>query len=204
MPDHPRQDRLSHEELLLLQRKALREWQESDWLAANRPEAWQALQDDGVVRVDLGSGIGESQQEPGYIALDKDMMSRTELRERSGECRNPDLQWDLHNGLPFEDSSVVHRKRSQEGIRRHFSRYHGHLHPLEGRGNLCAEMWPADVGRYCGQLVASCHDAAGRCGESSASLTGYCSAPNCASVRSRTNRRCRETEHRFVTLMLGR
>jgi len=101
-----RADRLGREELSLMQRKALREWQESNWLAEHKPHQWQALSDDGMVRVDLGSGIGESQQEPGYIALDKETMSRSELMSRSGESRVPDLPWDLHQGLPFEDGSI--------------------------------------------------------------------------------------------------
>lgn len=106
MPDALRPDRLARDDLVLLQRKALREWRESDWLAAHRPFAWRDLPEDDLVRVDLGGGTGESEQEPGYIVLDRDTSIGHDLRARSGETRLPDIVWDLHQGLPFEDETV--------------------------------------------------------------------------------------------------
>jgi hypothetical protein len=105
-----RPDRLDRDELLALQHKALREWRESPWLAEHHPRVALALeaQAGDQVRVDLGGGVGESEQEPGYLVLDNraDVPTRTQLAELTGETRLPDLDWNLVNGLPFEDRTV--------------------------------------------------------------------------------------------------
>lgn len=107
MPESPRPDQLSRAELGQLQRKALREWRQSEWLASHDPETWVRLEDVDPDRicVDLGSGVGEAEQKPGYIALDSRSADRRELQAR-GEDRLPDLVWDISDGLPFEDGSV--------------------------------------------------------------------------------------------------
>jgi hypothetical protein len=107
MPDAPRSDRLSRDELVQLQRRAIREWTESPWYAVHDPVGWSALaeQDPERICVDLGSGSGEAMQCPGHIAVDRDRADPEHLRER-GETRQPDLPWDLQDGLPFEDQTV--------------------------------------------------------------------------------------------------
>lgn len=106
MPRERRSDRLGADELQAMQRKALREWCESDWLAEHNPRAYQQVeeQDPNEIRVDLGGGVGDSEQEPGYIVLG----AGTEpLPERTGERRHPDIMWSLGSGiLPFEDRTV--------------------------------------------------------------------------------------------------
>jgi hypothetical protein len=105
MPRERRSDRLAGDELEAMQRKALREWCESDWLATHAPRAYQAVeaQDPGEIRVDLGGGVGESEQEPGYIVVG----AAGYLPDRTGERRQPDIFWNLGDGrLPFEDQTV--------------------------------------------------------------------------------------------------
>lgn len=108
MPYEPRADQLARRELELLQQKVLREWRRSDWLAANDPRAWEALdaQDPEQIVLDLGGGIGESAQVPGAIVIGSGYASRRELQDRTGEERLPDLNWSLNDGLPVEAQSV--------------------------------------------------------------------------------------------------
>lgn len=109
MPRSPRPDRLSRDELALLNQRARREWRESDWLARHSPAVSAALQDagDDTITVDLGAGAGESEQEPGAVVVGRRWdVDRHELRKRTGEARMPDIEWDLVDGLPFEDQTV--------------------------------------------------------------------------------------------------
>jgi len=103
---HP--DRLGRDELQAYQQKALREWCQSDWLAAHDPRAYQAVeaQDADRVRIDLGGGIGESEQAPGHVVLG-DTAGDVMLAARTGEHRRPDILWSIASGrLPFEDQTV--------------------------------------------------------------------------------------------------
>ena len=109
MSELPRSDRLTREELLLLQQRALRQWRGSDWLAQHEPREWLDLPSRvSDVCVDLGSGNGEAEQKPGYIALDRESRDPYRLRERTGEARSVDIVWDLVYGLPFDDRTVDH------------------------------------------------------------------------------------------------
>lgn len=108
MPRERHPDRLGRDELEAYQRKALREWCQSDWLATHDPRAYQAVeaQDPDLVRIDLGGGVGDAEQEPGYVVVG-DRIGGIDLTERTGEHRRPDIFWSLGSGrLPFEDQTV--------------------------------------------------------------------------------------------------
>lgn len=103
-----RANRLERDELEMLQRRALRSWRDSDWLARNNPSAWDALADfPDEVWLDLGGGVGESQQTPGAIVVGCDNMLTTFLGDsRTGEKRLPDVRWSICDGVPAADGSV--------------------------------------------------------------------------------------------------
>jgi len=111
MPDQPRDDRLGREEAEALQRRALRSWLESDWLATHDPRAWEsvATQTPAEVRVELGAGIGEGAQTPGWITVApyEPVVEPSPPTPADGQRpRPPDLRWDFESGLPFEDATV--------------------------------------------------------------------------------------------------
>jgi hypothetical protein len=113
MPDAPRTDRLSRPELQALQRRALRSWAESDFLATHHPRQWQQVadQDPDYVQVELGAGVGEQNQTPGWIAVvSPETMAATPgmpAPNADGQRqRPPDFRWDVADGLPFEDATV--------------------------------------------------------------------------------------------------
>ena len=108
MPETLRPDRLSREELVLLQRKALRSWKDSDWLAQHHPRSWLALEErnPNLVAVDLGAELGEANQTPGAIALGEPRPDpESDMDQRP---RTLDLFWNVRDGLPFEDATVGH------------------------------------------------------------------------------------------------
>lgn len=109
MPRERRPDRLGRDELLALQQKVLREWHESDWLAEHDPRAWEHVSEmhPDAVHVELGGGMGESEQEPGYIVVGEPAgPAGSEMAARTGERRSIDIPWDLNRPLPFENQSV--------------------------------------------------------------------------------------------------
>jgi hypothetical protein len=93
----------SRDDLLLIQRKVLREWSESDWLAANAPRAYEEVraQDGDLVRVDMGGGVGEAMQQPGMIVVGQDRGYPP-----PGQNRFPDLFWLNPPRLPFDDGTI--------------------------------------------------------------------------------------------------
>lgn len=96
-------NRLERDELEVLQRRALRSWRNSDWLATHNPKAWDALGDfPDEVWLDVGGGQGESQQTPGAIVLGYGGLGV----ERTAEHRGPDLEWSLANGVPAADATL--------------------------------------------------------------------------------------------------
>lgn len=70
MPDAPRPDRLSREEVLVLQSHALRRWRESNWLATHHPREWLALEecDPTCAKYDM-DGVAEEGSQPGFFML---------------------------------------------------------------------------------------------------------------------------------------
>jgi len=113
MAEAPREDRLGRDELEALQQRALRTWLESDWLATHDPRAWEqvATQVPGEVRVELGAGIGEGAQTPGWITvvsvgIDVVTVEQPPTPADGQRPKPPDLRWDFANGLPFEDATV--------------------------------------------------------------------------------------------------
>ena len=111
MAEAPREDRLGRDELEALQQRALRTWLESDWLATHDPRAWESVasQVPGEVRVELGAGIGEGAQTPGWITVAPVGVDVATAEPPPAEGQHPrraDLTWDFANGLPFEDATV--------------------------------------------------------------------------------------------------
>ena len=113
MSDAPREDRLGRDELEALQQRALRTWLESDWLATHDPRAWESVasQVPGEVRIELGATLGEAHQTPGWITvagyLPEPPGTPSETPQGDGQRpREPDLRWNVDNGLPFEDATV--------------------------------------------------------------------------------------------------
>jgi|SRR5438128_1813339 len=111
MAEAPREDRLGRDELEALQQRALRTWLESDWLATHDPRTWESVasQVPGEVRVELGAGIGEGAQTPGWITVAPvpgDGDTAAPMPPDGQRPRRADLMWDFANGLPFEDATV--------------------------------------------------------------------------------------------------
>lgn len=95
----------SRDDLLLVQRKVIRDWSDSDWLANTAPRTYEAVrtQDASMVRVDLGGGMGEGRQQPGMIVLGTQSRG---VRMPAGQSRTPDLYWPNPPRLPFADDSI--------------------------------------------------------------------------------------------------
>jgi hypothetical protein len=113
MPFEPRSDRLDRGELLLWQRRALRAWCESDWLAEHDPVAWRACDetDPGHVSVCVATSERIEEQDPGCIVIGRlepvDATPMPVSMKMDHDGRRPlDLYWDVADGLPCEDRTV--------------------------------------------------------------------------------------------------
>src|SRR5436190_6390404 len=104
LPTEIDSNRLERDELEMLQARALRSWQQSDWLAKHNPMAWDTLNDfPDEVWLDIGGGVGESQQEPGAIVIG---YGNGSMDSRTGERRQPDMEYNIANGVPAADASI--------------------------------------------------------------------------------------------------
>lgn len=106
MPESIDPSRLTREELLLLQRRVLREWLDSRWLAEHSPRAWTTLseREPTDVILDLDGGVGESAQYPGAIVVG--LAPNGPPTRDTGEVRNIDVRWPLERGIPADANAV--------------------------------------------------------------------------------------------------
>lgn len=99
-----RQNRLERDELEMYQRRALRSWRDSDWLARTQPMVWDRLADfPDEIWLHLIDSSNIAQQTPGAIVVGCQAYT-DDLAQ--GQERRPDIYWSFADGIPAADAST--------------------------------------------------------------------------------------------------